>query len=48
MDELHRIHKDVPFGYWALWVEPAFRALLRRWRAAKARRPAQHHLVTLR
>ena len=30
MEELHRIHKDVPFGYWALWIEPAFRALKRR------------------
>ena len=22
MEELHRIHKDVPFGYWVLWVAP--------------------------
>jgi len=27
MEELHRIHKDVPFGYWAMWVQPALRAL---------------------
>ena len=32
MEELHRIHKDVPFGYWVLWIEPAWRALTRRWR----------------
>jgi len=32
MEELHRIHKDVPFGYWVLWVEPAWRALTRKWR----------------
>lgn len=31
MEEMHRIHKDVPFGYWTLWVAPAFRALQRRW-----------------
>lgn len=30
MEELHRIHKDVPFGYWVAWVEPALRALARR------------------
>ena len=36
MEELHRIHKDVPFCYWVLWVEPAFRALRRKWREAKA------------
>jgi hypothetical protein len=36
MEELHRIHKEVPFGYWVLWVEPAFRALRRKWREARA------------
>ena len=35
MEELHRIHKDVPFGYWALWVAPAFKALTRRWNDRK-------------
>ena len=28
MEELSKTHKDVPYGYWALWVEPAFRALV--------------------
>lgn len=32
MEELHRIHKDVPFGYWAEWLGPALRTLWRRWR----------------
>ena len=41
MEELHRIHKDVPFGYWAEWVQPAFRALLRRWRERRASRPSR-------
>jgi hypothetical protein len=36
MEELHRIHKEVPFGYWVVWVEPAFKALRRKWRAARA------------
>ena len=31
MEELHKIHKDVPYGYWALWLAPAFKALTRRW-----------------
>jgi hypothetical protein len=35
MEELHRIHKDVPFGYWVLWIEPAYRALTRKWRERK-------------
>lgn len=30
MEELHRIHKDVPFCYWAFWVQPAWNALRRR------------------
>ena len=38
MEELHRIHKDVPFGYWALWIAPGFKALARRWRERDARR----------
>lgn len=36
MEELHRIHKDVPFGYWVDFVVPAWRAIARR---LKARRP---------
>jgi hypothetical protein len=40
MEELHKIHKDVPFGYWVLWVEPAFKALARKWRKQSRRRPA--------
>lgn len=31
MEELHRIHKDVPFGYWADGVVPLYRWLARRW-----------------
>jgi hypothetical protein len=40
MEELHRIHKDVPFGYWVLWVEPAWRALIRKWREHRRVLPA--------
>ena len=36
MEEMHKIHKDVPYGYWVLWVVPAFKALSRRWRERKA------------
>jgi len=36
MEELYKIHKDVPFGYWVLWVEPAFKALRRKWREMRA------------
>lgn len=35
MEELHRIHKDVPFGYWVLWLQPALRALGRNLRAGR-------------
>jgi hypothetical protein len=35
MEDMHRIHKDVPFGYWVLWVEPAFKALARKWRQVR-------------
>ncbi len=34
MEELHKIHKDVPFGYWVLWVQPGWRALARWLRGA--------------
>ena len=40
MEELYKIHKDVPYGYWVLWVEPAFKALVRKWRAQR-RAPAR-------
>lgn len=30
MEDLHRIHKDVPFGYWVEWVVPAYRWVVRR------------------
>jgi len=42
MEELHRIHKDVPFGYWVDWVVPAYRWLTRTWaeRRANAKLPA--------
>lgn len=39
MEELHHIHKDVPFGYWTMWVAPAWRALTRKWRERRADRP---------
>ncbi len=35
MEELHRIHKDVPFGYWVDYVVPAWRAIMRRLGARK-------------
>ena len=35
MEELHRIHKDVPFGYWIEYVVPAYRAIVRKLRARK-------------
>jgi hypothetical protein len=40
MEELHRIHKDVPFGYWVLWVRPALAALARKWREGREARRA--------
>lgn len=39
MEELHRIHKDVPFGYWVEWIRPALRALRRKWRERRAAAP---------
>jgi len=39
MEELHRIHKDVPFGYWVEWVQPAWRWLTRRWTDQRAAQP---------
>lgn len=48
MEELHRIHKDVPFGYWTLWVVPALRRLARHWRGAGAERRALKQALTLR
>ena len=47
MEELHRIHKEVPFGYWTMWLEPALKALAARWRSFKAAQPAHNHAVTL-
>ena len=48
MEELHRIHKDVPFGYWVMWVEPAFKALTRKWRALTTSKPGNSPALTLR
>ncbi|MBW8813883.1 MAG: hypothetical protein JF588_10710 [Caulobacterales bacterium] len=45
MEEMHRIHKEVPFGYWVLWVEPAFRALRRKWRERRALAHRTHDRV---
>ena len=39
MEEMHRTHKDVPYGYWVLWVEPAWRHLTRKWRERRRRTP---------
>jgi hypothetical protein len=36
MEEMHRIHKDVPYGYWVLWIEPAWRALTRKRRELRS------------
>ncbi len=44
MDELHRIHKDVPFGYWVEWVVPAYRWLTRRLRAPSTNQAATPRL----
>jgi hypothetical protein len=38
MEELHRIHKDVPFGYWVDGVVPAYRWLKRKWAERRAHR----------
>jgi len=35
MEELHRIHKDVPFGYWVDLVVPAYRAIVGKLRGAR-------------
>lgn len=40
MEELHRIHKDVPFGYWVDGVVPLYRWLTRRWAERRAARAA--------
>jgi hypothetical protein len=49
MEELHRIHKDVPFGYWVDYIVPAYRAIVRRLRARKALpAPAEVRLIGLR
>lgn len=40
MEELHKIHKDVPYGYWVLWLEPAMRFLGRKWKARRIPRGA--------
>ena len=45
MEEMHKIHKDVPFGYWVVWVEPAFRALQRRWRDRRAAKHTGHDQI---
>ena len=51
MEEMHRIHKDVPFGYWVLWIEPAWRHLTRRRRERPVQEPLKtlyNHLIALR
>ena len=41
MEEMHRIHTDGPYGYWVLWVEPAWRYLTRQWRERRRETPAK-------
>lgn len=48
MEELHRIHKDVPFGYWVFWVQPAAKAIGRALKALSSPQAAGRHIVTLR
>jgi hypothetical protein len=48
MEELHRIHKDVPFGYWVDLVVPAYRAIARRLRPRTGPAPAEIRLIGLR
>jgi hypothetical protein len=43
MEELYRIHKDVPFGYWVVWLAPGLDALKRRWRRRHGEAPACGH-----
>ena len=31
MEDPHRIHKEVPFGYWVIWIVPVWRFLAGRW-----------------
>lgn len=44
MEELHKIHKDVPFGYWVDWVVPAYRAVSRWLRGADV--PGSSHRLS--
>jgi hypothetical protein len=48
MEEMHRIHKEVPFGYWVVWVEPGFKALARRWRTWRAKSHQAKHETSVR
>ena len=49
MEELHRIHKDVPFGYWVDYVVPAYRTIVRKLAARKALpAPGEVRLIGLR
>lgn len=48
MEELHRTHKEVPVGYWTLWVIPALQALRKSWRKTCAERRALKQALTFR
>ena len=48
MEELHRTHKDVPFGYWTAWIAPGLRALKQAWRRSCAERRALRQSLTFR
>ena len=49
MEDLHRTHKEVPFGYWTELVVPAYRAIVRRLRGRKTTTlPAEIRLIGMR
>lgn len=48
MEELHRIHKDVPFGYWVDWVVPAYRWVARKIRERRDEETTDARIVGLR
>lgn len=54
MEEMHRIHKEVPYGYWVLWIVPAWRYLTRKRRERRERaipeplKTLYEHMIALR
>ncbi len=41
MEAPDQAYKDVPYGYWVFMVEPAFKAMAKRWRERRARAKAR-------